>query len=96
MKFLVSLSLTPNADPNAFDSARPASARLVWQFYLNDVIREMYSRIDQKGVIFMAEAADAQSLRTLLESLPLVQSGQIAGEVIGLAPFSDIALAFQA
>lgn len=95
MKFIVALSPTETASPEVSEAWRAPSVKMVWDLYLQGVVREMYARADGTGVIFIAEATDAHSLRTLIEAWPLVREGQIAGDVIGLAPFSQLALAFQ-
>lgn len=95
MKFIIALSPTTNATPEAYEATRVPSAKMLWNLYLAGVIREMYSRADGKGVLFIAEANDAQALRAEIESWPLVSSGQVAGEVIGLGPFAEMAYAFE-
>jgi hypothetical protein len=95
MKFLISLSPTANADPAVLQQTRVPSVQMIWQLYLQGVIREMYALADGQGVVFMAEAANIAALRDVIQSWPAVQSGQFAGDIFELAPFPDLALAFQ-
>jgi hypothetical protein len=54
----------------------------------------MYVREDNRGTVFIAEADDVVSIRDALAATPLIQSGQVVGEIVGLMPFAPLATAF--
>lgn len=94
MKFMITIAPREGADLPMIERANPASSKVVWDLYLNGMIREMYVREDDRGTVFIAEAADAVSVRDALAQAPLIQSGQVVGEIVGLKPFSPLASAF--
>ncbi len=94
MQFLVSFSFAPGADPAAIEAARAPSAKVLWQLHLAGIVREMYSRNDNQGVVFMAEAPDPVTLRDALSQLPFLRQGLLTGEALALVPLPDLALAF--
>ncbi len=96
MKFMITIAPREGADLAMIQQANPASAKVVWDLYLSGMIREMYVREDDLGTVFIAEAPDAVTVRDALAAAPLIQSGQVTGEIVGLKPFSPLATAFAA
>ncbi len=94
MKYMITISPRQDADIAAIQAANPASAKIVWDLYVAGMIREMYVREDNRGTVFIAEADDVVSVRDALAATPLIQSGQVVGEIVGLAPFAPLATAF--
>ena len=94
MKFLITIAPRQGADLAAIQESNPASAKVVWDLYLGGMIREMYVREDDRGTVFMAEAPDSVTIRDALAAAPLIQSGQVTGEIVGLKPFAPLATAF--
>lgn len=94
MKFLITIAPREGADLGLIEQANPASSKVVWELYLSGMIREMYVREDDRGTVFVAEAPDAVTIRDALATAPLIQSGQVTGEIVGLKPFSPLATAF--
>lgn len=96
MQFLIELSIRPDADPATVKNARVGSSKVLWELYVGGMVRSMYSRGDNKGIVLLIEAPDAATAGTALAKIPLIQAGQITGAVTELRPFPDIALAFAA
>src|SRR3954452_10240474 len=96
VKYLVQLGFSQQASPEIVKSLQVPSAKAVWGLYLNSTIREMYVRGDQRGAVLIAESPNLETIRTAISSIPLVQSGQLGGEIVQLNPFSDLSLAFAA
>lgn len=94
MKFLIQMAFTANATAEAVAPYQGESAKELWHLYLGDVIREMYVRADQRGIVFIAESNDLKDLTGRLNAIPLVSTGFLNGQIVGLMPFPDISLAF--
>jgi hypothetical protein len=95
VKFLVTLSIRPDASAAEIEQQRIPSSKILWDMHLAGVIREMYARQDNAGVVFIAESPDNETLSKQLSHIPFLQSGLLVGEAIALVPFADIALAFK-
>ena len=95
MKFLITISPRQGADLATIQKTSAGSAKVVWDLYTKGMIREMFLREDDRGTIFIAEADDAVTIRDALAAAPLIQSGQVTGEIIGLKPFAPLATAFE-
>ena len=95
MQYLVTLSIRPDADKAQVEAARAASSKALWELHLAGVMRQLYARQDNAGVVFIAEAPDPTTLSGYLAQIPLLQQGLLVGDAVGLAPFADLALAFQ-
>jgi muconolactone delta-isomerase len=72
---------------------RAESAR-VWDLYQQGVIRELYFRPDTHQAVLLLECHDIEECRGALASLPLVQQGCIAFDIIPLVPYSGFARLF--
>jgi hypothetical protein len=87
MKVLV-LERTPPGVPD--DACKPhlrAEARRAWELHQAAVIRELYFRADSDSAVLVLECADADEARRALETLPLVERGLIAFDLIPLRPY---------
>ncbi len=94
MKYMITIAPRQDADVAAIQAANPGSAKVVWELYVAGMIREMYVREDNRGTVFIAEADDVTSIRDALAATPLIQTGQVVGEIVGLMPFAPLATAF--
>lgn len=65
-----------------------AEIEAVWRDYARGLIREIYQRADQPGVVIMCEADTRAEVEQMVDALPLAKGGFIATEVIELAPFT--------
>jgi hypothetical protein len=69
-------------------------AARAWELYQAGIIRELYFRQDAPRAVLVLECADVEEARQVLVTLPLVQHGLIAFEVIPLAPYPGFARLF--
>lgn len=96
MKYLVTLTIRKDVNPALLQQGAVPSMQTLWQLYLNDIVREMYVREDNNGVVFIAESASPQALAEALATIPWVKNNVVAGEGIRLMPFRDLGNAFAA
>lgn len=69
----------------------------VWRLYTQGICREFYTRANEQGrVVMIFEAADVESTREALSTLPFVQLHLIDFDLIPLAPFLGLSRLFQA
>jgi hypothetical protein len=80
--------------PEEAAAAARAEARRVWELYQAGVIREISFRTDRQAAVILLEAADEGAARAALATLPYVQAGVLAFEVIGLRPYDGWARLF--
>lgn len=67
-----------------------AEMRAAWELYASGVVREMYSRADRPGAVFIIECDSVYDARNALDSLPLVKQGLVDYEIIPLGPFAPL------
>ena len=70
----------------------PAELSATLQLYLSDKVRNFYFRKDRPGVILLMEVEHKQEAEELLKSLPLVQFGLLAFELIPVGPLEPLEL----
>lgn len=74
-----------------------AEVQAIWDLYAQGILREFYTRADQPGpAILFVEAETVQAAQKALATLPLVERGMIDLDFIPLAPFTNLAMLFQA
>lgn len=71
-----------------------AEAQRLWELQQEDLLREAYFREDRNEAVLVLECASVDEARALLETLPLVQAGLIAFELIPLRPYPGLARLF--
>ncbi|MEO5888851.1 MAG: hypothetical protein ABIQ31_01300 [Ferruginibacter sp.] len=64
----------------------PATVKL----YPEGKIDNWFSRIDQKGVVFIMNVASAAEAHKLLSILPLAEAGMVEFELIALGPLNPL------
>lgn len=94
MKVLALEVETPGSTAEQFQPHLKAEARRVWELYQAGTLREIYFRQDWPGAVLILECADAGEARDALATLPLVQAGLIAFEIIALRPYPGLARLF--
>ena len=85
-----------NTDVSA-DDFKPLlvdEAKKVWEFYQEDVIREIYFRADRTMAVLVLECHDLEEAKQKISELPLVVAGLIDFEFIPLIPYSGFARLF--
>ncbi len=85
---------TPGSTAEQFQPHLRAEARRVWELYQAGTLREIYFRQDWPGAVLILECAGADEARAALATLPLVQAGLIAFEIIPLRPYPGLARLF--
>ena len=64
-----------------------AEIEAVWRNYSRGLIREIYERVDQRGVVMVYEALNRAEMERMLASLPLAEAGFLDIQLIELKPF---------
>ena len=85
---------TPGSTAEQFQPHLKAEARRVWELYQAGTLREIYFRQDWPGAVLILECTGADDARDALATLPLVQAGLIAFEIIPLRPYPGLARLF--
>lgn len=95
MKIIALEKEVPGVSAKAFTPAllKEEAAR-AWELQQAGVLREIYFRSDRSDAVLILECADAAEAQRLLATLPLVQAGLIAFEVIPLKPYPGLARLF--
>src|SRR6266568_4054725 len=74
-----------------------AEIQAVWELYAQGICREFYTRANEPGrVVLMFESASVEAANESLATLPFARLHLIDFDVIPLAPFTGLALLFQA
>jgi len=94
MKILAMEIEVEGVKPEQFQPHLKAEAQRVWELYQSGVIRELYFRADRSEAVLMLECTDINEAQQILQSLPLVQPGLIAFEIIPLIPYPGFARLF--
>lgn len=85
--------LSEAADAEGKSLLKSEAAR-VWELYQAGVVREIYFDQEHHTAVLILECSDADDARKILETLPLVQAGMIAFDIIPLVPYSGFARLF--
>ncbi len=95
MKILAIEHEIPGVPDEAFTAPlSKAEAARAWALHQEGVIRELYFWADRHEAVLILECADADEARAVLDTLPLVQAGLIAFEVIPLVAYPGFARLF--
>ena len=94
MKILALEKEVPGTPAAAFAPHLRAEAARVWELQQSGVLRESYFRQERSDAVLILECADAGEAHRVLATLPLVQAGLIAFEVIPLKPYPGLARLF--
>jgi len=78
----------------AYEPHLKAEAAHVWALIQQGVIREIYFQQDRSNAVLILECTDVKQARTVLDTLPLVEQGLIAFDVIPLKPYPGFARLF--
>jgi len=95
MKILALKRELPYAKPEDFQPRLKAEARRAWELHQAGVIRELYFRQDYPAAVLILECETVDAAREALNSLPLVQAGLIAFDVIPLVAYPGFARLFE-
>ncbi len=70
----------------------PAELAATLQLYLSDKVRNFYFRKDRPGVILLMEVEHKKEAENLLNTLPLVQLGLLAFDLVPVGPLEPLEL----
>ncbi len=95
MKILAIERDVPDVDPGAFTpELGRAEALQAWALYQEGVVRELYFRADRTEAVIILECAGVEEAAAALATLPLVQAGLIAFDLIPLKAYPGFARLF--
>jgi muconolactone delta-isomerase len=94
MKLLALEKELPGATPEAFQPLLKSEAWRIWELQQSGTLRETYFRADQHSAVLVLECGNIEEARQLLSTLPLVNAGLIAFEIIPLAPYDGLSRLF--
>jgi hypothetical protein len=94
MRIIVLERELPGATAADFHLYAQAEAARMWELYQNGVIREMYFRADRNEAVLGLECTNTEQAHAELQTLPFVQHGLIAFDVIPLKPYPGFAQLF--
>ena len=69
----------------------PAETKRVKELYAQGVVRHIWHRDDGLGACFIMEAADLDTARAVVESLPVARAGLSQFTVLPLRPYRGFA-----
>jgi muconolactone delta-isomerase len=95
MKILALERELPGVTAEDFRPHLKAEGRRAWDLYQAGVFRELYFRADEAVAVLVLECADVAEAHAVLQSLPLVQAGLIAFDVIPLRAYPGFARLFE-
>ena len=94
MKILALEKEMPSTTADQFRPYLAAEAARAWELYQAGVFREMYFRADRHEAVLILECVCVQEAREVLDTLPLVEAGLIAFDLIPLKPYSGFSRLF--
>lgn len=94
MKILALEHESPGAAAAQFAPHLRAEAQRAWELHQAGIIRELHFRADRMEAVLVLECDSLEEAQAALDSLPLVQAGLIAFELIPLRPYPGFARLF--
>ena len=95
MKILALEHEQGDAAAHDFQRLARAEAARAWELYQAGLIRELYFRQDRPEAVLLLECAGVEEAAATLATLPFVEAGLIAFELIPLAPYPGFARLFE-
>lgn len=89
MKLLALTKVAPGATQEIIQANLEAEAWRGWELYKAGIFREMYTRKDRPGAVLVLECDSVEAAREVVDTLPLVQAGQLEIELIPLGYFQS-------
>jgi hypothetical protein len=87
---LVILTPRQGVTPRQIIAVMPEEVRATVKLYLDGKIRELYSRGDGKGVVFLVEAKSEDEARTTMETLPLAKQQLMDHQYVPVGPLMPL------
>lgn len=94
MKILAIEHELPGSNAEKFRQFAHAEAARAWELYQQGIIRELYFRADRNESVLVLECDSLAAAQQALGTLPLVEHGLIAFELIPLKAYPGFARLF--
>ncbi len=94
MKILAIEKEVASLPPETFQPYLNSEATKLWALHQAGIVRELYFRQDRSEAVLVLECADVAEALEVLTSLPLVEAGLIAFELIPLKAYSGFSRLF--
>jgi len=95
MKILALEKEVPGVTDDQVASLLRCEAERAWELYQEGTIRELYFRQDRSEAVLMLECENVDEALDVLHTLPMVNHGLIAFDLIPLAPYPGFARLFK-
>ena len=95
MKILAIEHELPGASPEAFRPCMKAEAMRAWKLHQEGIIRELYFRQDRDEAILVLESPSIAKAKAVLDTLPMVEAGLVAFEIIPLKAYPGFSRLFE-
>jgi hypothetical protein len=87
---LVLLTAKPGVTREQVMKIMPAEIRATVRLYLDGTIRQWYSRVDGKGVVFILDSKDVAEAHAVMDGLPLSAENLMDHEFIPIGPLMPL------
>ncbi len=94
MKILALERELPGASPEKIQALLKEEARRVWELQQSELLREIYFTKEKRTAVLVLECTNTEAAQHALGTLPLVQAGLTAFELIPLIPYPGYARLF--
>ncbi len=94
MKILVIEHELAGATAEKYAQYSAAEALRAWELHQQGIIRELYFRADRSESVLVLECASTEAAQQVLATLPFIQNGLIAFELIPLKAYPGFARLF--
>ena len=92
MRFVVVATRSATAPADAFTpEILQVESQAAMKMWVDDFIRELYSRTDGNGAILVVEAASEDEVRRKLATLPMAEKGLLTVEIYGIKAYRALA-----
>ena len=89
---LALLKAKPGVTRERVMAIMPAEIQATVQLYIDEKIREWYSREDGTGGVFLLNTLDVAEAKSIMESLPLAKENMLDHEYIPVGPLMPLRL----
>jgi muconolactone delta-isomerase len=87
MQFLSVSRTKPGFSDEQYAALRSDEAQRARELYSEGFLRQIWHRADVPGACLLWEAASAQEVREMLNTLPFAKAGMLEIEIIPLRPY---------
>lgn len=94
MKIIAIEHELPGAQAGEFSRFSRAEAARAWELHRQGIIRELYFRADRNEAVLILECDSLAAAQQALDTLPLVEHGLIAFDLIPLKAYPGFARLF--